>query len=109
MSSEHTRARNRGKAFERSVARMLGGSRPRGGNRGVACSDVEGTPWSVECTRTRNVGARLGGKWAQALRNARLEGREPVLVAALERQPVKDALVICRLSLFAELKERAGV
>jgi hypothetical protein len=103
MSNAHRRARDRGKAFERSVARLLGGSRPRGGNRGVAASDIDGVPWSVEVTRVRNVGARLHGKWEQTCRNARAEGREPVLIAAKEHQRTKDALVLCRLELFSRL------
>ena len=38
--------------------------RPRGGNRGTASSDIGGTPWSVEVTRTKNeTEGRLRVKW----------------------------------------------
>ena len=104
MSAEHRRARRRGKSFELLVARALGGRRPRGGNRGVASSDVEGVPWSVEVTRTAKGEGVVRLKWAQCCRNAKAEGREPVLVVARPRQRLRDALVVCRFELFDSLR-----
>jgi hypothetical protein len=103
VGDEHRRARRRGKSFELLVAKALNGYRPKGGNRGSACSDIGGVPWSVEVTRTAKVWQRLRPKWEQAERNAKLEGREPVLIAAYPRQRLGDALVVCRFELFQSL------
>lgn len=104
MGDEHRRARRRGKSFELLVARALGGTRPHGGNRGTASSDIDGVPWSVEVTRTKNeTEYGLRKKWEQAGRNAKLEGREPVLVYAKPRQRLDDVLVVCRFGLFRSL------
>jgi hypothetical protein len=106
LSDDHRRARRRGKDFERTVAKALGGFRPAGGNRGWACSDIGGVPWSMEVTRTNNSGEhQLRKKWEQAERNARLEAREPVLVYAKPRQRLDDALVVCRFGLFRALTQ----
>jgi len=105
LASPNVRARNRGKNFERTVAKALGGFRPRGGNRGVSSSDIEGTPWSIEVTRTAKGAAAVRVKWGQAKRNATLEGREPVLVVATPRQRLADALVVCRFELFQQLTQ----
>ena len=102
MSNEHRNARRRGKDFERLVGRALGGKR-RIGYKGTACSDLDGVPWSVECTRTNKGVAAVRAKWAQAVTNARLEGQEPVLVIALPRQPLLEAFVGLRFGLFQQL------
>ena len=103
MSNDNVRARNRGKAWERRVAEILGGFRPRGGNRGMAGSDVGGVPWAIECTRTAQMWRRLRPKWEQASVNAEREGKEPVLIAARPRQRWQDALVVMLLELFQSL------
>lgn len=104
MSSDNQRARNRGKNFERLCAKALGGSRPRGGNRGAASSDIDGVPWSVEVTRTNQGAGAVKKKWDQAVRNARVEGKEPLLIVALPRQRLADALVVCRFGLFQSIR-----
>ena len=101
MSDVERRARRRGKNFERTVAKALGGRRKV--NRGTATSDLDGVPWSVECTRTKKGASAVRTKWEQAVRNAGLEGQEPVLVVAEPGQRIDDALVVCRFGLFAEL------
>ena len=103
MASDQTRARRRGKEFERLVAKALSGFRPAGGNRGLQCSDIGGVPWSVEVTRTAQVWKRLRPKWEQATINAGLEGREPILIAAYPRQRLGDAVVVMRFELFQSL------
>ena len=102
MSDDHRKARRRGKDFERTVARALGGRR-RIGYKGTACSDLDGVPWSVECTRTNKGSAAARVKWAQAVTNAKLDGQETLFVIAQPRQPLKDALVVIRFDLFQRL------
>lgn len=80
----------------------MGGKR-RIGYKGTACSDLDGVPWSVECTRTKKGVAAVRAKWAQAVTNARLEGQEPVLVIALPKQPLLEAFVGMRFGLFQQL------
>lgn len=103
VGDEHRRARRRGKSFELLVAKALGGTRPRGGNRGVASSDIDGVPWSVEVTRTNQGESAVRKKWAQCCKNAKAEGREPLLIVAKPRQRLNDALVVCRFGLFHSL------
>lgn len=104
LASAESRASRRGKNTERLVAKALGGFRPRGGNRGVASSDIGGVPWSVEVTRTKNeYDHNIRKKWTQACVNAKLEGREPVLVYLRPRQRLDEGLVVCRFGLFRQL------
>jgi hypothetical protein len=79
------------------------------GYKGTACSDIEGVPWSVECTRTKNGEKRLGAKWSQAVRNAKLEGQEPILIMGAPRQKWQDNLVMMRGELFVALVDAQGI
>ena len=104
LGDEHRRAARRGKNTERATAKALGGTRPRGGNRGVASSDIDGVPWSVEVTRTKNEhDFNIRKKWTQACTNAKLEGKEPVLVYLRPYQALDDGLVVCKFGLFRSL------
>jgi hypothetical protein len=93
------------KQAERRIATILGGrripvsGRGRGGN-----PDIEHPTLSVEVKARATFPAWL----EDALRQAELsatDGKTPAVVLHGDRKPYWEALVVCRLSEFAELVE----
>jgi hypothetical protein len=94
------------KDLERRVARALGGERT--GPRGRGISDVDGTPFSVECKRTARTTGGVQGAWiAQAKAQGKAEGRPWLLVVSQhgDRRPV----VVLDFWAFSEIAQRAGL
>jgi hypothetical protein len=94
------------KDLERRVARALGGTRTGPLGRGV--SDVEGTPFSVECKRTVSTTGGIRGSWIQQARTqGRDEGRPWLLVVSghNDRRPV----VVMDFWAFAQIAQTAGL
>lgn len=94
------------KDLERRVARALGGRRT--GPAGRAVSDVEGTPFSVECKRTVSTTGGVRGAWIdQARIQGRDEGKPWLLVVSKhnDRRPI----VVLDFWAFAEIAQAAGL
>jgi hypothetical protein len=94
------------KAFERRVAKSLGGKRT--GAFGDSISDVEGTAFSVECKRTVRQTGGILGKWIkQARAQGLVEGRPWILVVGMhdDRKPV----VVLDFATFVEIARDAGL
>lgn len=94
------------KDLERRVARALGGTRT--GPKGRAVSDVEGTPFSVECKRTVTTTGGIRGSWVQQARmQGKQEGKPWLLVVSghHDRRPV----VVMDFWSFAEVAQQAGL
>lgn len=91
------------KQAERRIASILGGRRIPVSGRGRGDNpDIEHPTLSVEVKARASFPAWL----EDALRQAELsatEGKTPAVVLHRDRKPYRDALVICRLSEFAEL------
>jgi hypothetical protein len=92
------------KDLERRIARALGGTRT--GPRGRAVSDVEGTPFSVECKRTASSTGGIRGSWVvQARLQGKKEGKPWLLVVSghNDRRPI----VVMDFWAFAEIAQQA--
>jgi hypothetical protein len=92
------------KAFERRVAKQLGGNRT--GPLGKGKSDVDGTSFSVECKRTSRLG--INGSWIRQARDqGRKEGRPWILVVSKhnDRRPV----VVLDFGTFVKLATDFGL
>jgi hypothetical protein len=92
------------KDLERRTARALGGHRT--GPLGKQGSDVQGTPFSVECKRTTRY--QLRQAWVdQARRQSRAEGKPWLLVISEhgDRRPI----VVLDFWAFAQLAQTAGL
>ena len=77
------------KDLERRVCSALGGR--RAGPQGAAVSDCIGTPYAVECKRTKLDGPAVRGAWVkQARAQSRNEDRPWLLVVAghNDRHPI---------------------
>lgn len=106
MSADpRTRARNRGKTTERSVARRLGGK--RNGATGLATADVETAVFAIETKSRKTLPDWLTAAMAQAVRNAP-DGKTSLLVLhELGRRHDGD-LVIMRMGDFEDWFGRVG-
>jgi hypothetical protein len=95
------------KTAERKIANILGGRRVAVSGRGLGDNpDVE-HPWlSVEVKARAEFPAWLETALRQAELSAR-DGKTPALVLHRDGRRYADALMVCRLSEFAELV-RAG-
>jgi hypothetical protein len=82
------------KKAERRIAAILGG---RGDN-----PDIEHPTLSVEVKARASFPAWLEDALRQAEVSA-MDGKTPAVVLHPDRKPYRDALVVCRLSEFAEL------
>jgi hypothetical protein len=94
------------KAFERRVAAALGGT--RAGPLGASLSDIDGTPFSVECKRTGRETGGIRGSWiSQARRQGKHESRPWILVVAQhgDRAPV----VVLDFATFVGIARDAGL
>ena len=92
------------KDLERRVCRALGGQ--RGGPIGAAVSDCIGTPFAVECKRSKRRVPE--GRWiAQAEAQSRREGKPWLLVVAghNDRRPI----AVLDFWELAELAQDAGL
>ena len=94
---------NKGKAFERKIARLLKtiwpmarrGYQSRGGGK-EAC-DVEGTPYHIECS----IGSGpIMAKWGQAVQDSKICGLVPIVIKKFDGQ---EPIVICRLRSWLTL------
>ena len=91
------------KQAERRIAAMLGGRRIPVSGRGRGDNpDVEHPTLSVEVKARASFPAWLEDALKQAELSAS-EGKTPVAVLHPDRRPYRDALVVLRLSEFAEL------
>lgn len=97
------------KAAELRVCRAWNGQR-RGPSFGQQCSDCVGAPVSLEVTRTeRGLAAVIKRKWGQCQRNAKLDGKSPVLVVAAPRQRVDDMVCVVNHGWLLDVCRKAGV
>lgn len=91
MTNPRTRARNRGKALEKSVAKQLGGK--RNGATGLATADVETPTWSVECKSKQQLPGWLVSAMRQAVINAP-ESKTPILILH-QLGTLHDSDIVC--------------
>jgi len=91
------------KQAERRIAAILGGRRVPVSGRGRGDNpDIEHPAFSVEIKARASFPAWLEDALRQAELSA-LGGKTPAVVLHPDRRPYRDALVVCRLSEFAEL------
>jgi hypothetical protein len=91
------------KTAERKVAAILGGRRVPVSGRGLGDNpDIEHPRLSVEVTTRAEFPAWLETALRQAELSAR-NGKTPAVVLHRDGRRYADALVVCRLSEFAEL------
>ncbi len=91
------------KQAERRIAAILGGRRIPVSGRGRGDNpDIEHDRLSVEVKARASFPAWLEDALRQAEVSA-TDGKTPAVVLHPDRKPYRDALVICRLSEFAEL------
>ncbi len=96
------------KQAERRVAAILGGRRIPVSGRGRGDNpDVEHPALSVEVKARASFPAWLEDALKQAEASA-AGGKTPVAVLHPDRRPYRDALVVLRLSEFAELVQAGG-
>ena len=96
------------KQAERRVAAILGGRRIPVSGRGRGDNpDLEHPALSVEVKARASFPAWLESALRQAEASAP-EGKTPVAVLHPDRRPYRDALVVLRLSEFAELVRDRG-
>ena len=90
------------KALELRVAKALGGSRT--GPAGKAVSDIVGTPWAVECKRSKQS---FRVAWIeQAVAQGRRERKPWLLVVA--RHNDRNPICVMEFSEFLTLAREAG-
>ncbi len=105
------RSRDKGARFERAIANQLKPIYPKAvrgvGQTQAGCngSDVEGTPWWIEC-KARKV-TNIEGAFAQALdAKEQAEDERPVLVITKkDREPKKATLLLSDFIQLIEQKE----
>jgi len=91
------------KQAERRIAAILGGRRIPVSGRGRGDNpDIEHPALSVEVKARARFPVWLEDALKQAELSA-LDGKTPAVVLHPDRRPYRDALVVCRLSEFAEL------
>jgi len=95
-----SRARQRGKAHERAIAKRLAGRRV--GVTGLATCDVVSEEFAAECKERAALPAWLTGAMEQAERNAPAGLTPLVVLHELSRRHDGD-LVVLRLREFEEL------
>jgi hypothetical protein len=89
------------KTAERKIAAILGGRRIPVSGRGDN-PDIEHPALSVEVKARASFPAGLEDAMRQAELSAR-DGKTPAVVLHQDRRRYPDALVVCRLSEFADL------
>ena len=91
------------KTAERKIAAILGGWRVPVSGRGLGDNpDIEHPALSVEVKARASFPAWLEDALRQAETSA-TDGKTPAVVLHGDRRRYSDALVVCRLSEFAEL------
>lgn len=97
-------ARDRGKSWERTCAKLFHGKRL--GATGLATPDVETPHLVIECKR--GYQASVSGSWIEQARRASKTYRKPWLVVhARKGSPISTVTMDTRLAL--ELLEKAGM
>jgi hypothetical protein len=102
--------RIKGISFERDVANFLKstwesakrGFQFRGGSES---SDVDGTPYHVECKNCDRWSVLSW--WRETVSDAKSTHKIPLLVMKRRQHSIGEALVVLRLSDFAEMQDRA--
>lgn len=90
--------RNRGKAHERKVAKLIGGRRT-----GVlGKEDVTHIAFSVECKSREKIPKWFTDFWEQAVANCE-EGKKPLLVIHKLNQKYNDDWVVIKMEDFLEV------
>jgi hypothetical protein len=106
VTSDYQRRKARARNAEHRVAEILGGERLIG-NRGQAIEDVKHDFFSVEVKQRKQIPALLRDAWAQAVMNAKADGKQPLVV--IHAQGSHDYMAVLPLEVVRELYERAGL